>query len=80
MRLSIREAHRPALGSAVYATACQFPRIDRKKGHSKDLEEVKEYLRDHPGASSFDVALELHLSGDAVWRLMKEATCRPMRS
>lgn len=38
-----------------------------------DREEVRAYMRAHPGAKTFDVALECHLTDKAARLLMKEA-------
>lgn len=42
--------------------------------HRRDVEECQAYLAAHPGATVYDVALELHYSDAAARRIMRAAT------
>lgn len=42
--------------------------------HRQDIDECRSYLAAHPGATTFDVALELHYSDAAARRIMREAS------
>lgn len=42
--------------------------------HRQDIEECRSYLAAHPGATVYDVALELHYSDAAARRIMRAAT------
>lgn len=41
--------------------------------HRRDVEECQAYLAAHPGATAYDVALELHYSDAAARRIMRAA-------
>ena len=41
--------------------------------HRRDVEECRAYLAAHPGATVYDVALELHYSTEAARRIMRAA-------
>lgn len=43
--------------------------------YSQDVIECRAYLVAHPGATTFDVALELHHSDAAARRIIRAATC-----
>lgn len=40
----------------------------------QDIEECRSYLAAHPGATVYDVALELHYSTEAARRIMRAAS------
>ena len=42
--------------------------------HRLDVEECQAYLAAHPGATAYDVALELHYSTEAARRIMRAAS------
>jgi len=42
--------------------------------HRLDVEECRAYLAAHPGATAYDVALELHYSNEAARRIMRAAS------
>ena len=42
--------------------------------HRRDVEECLAYLAAHPGATAYDVALELHYSTEAARRIMRAAS------
>lgn len=42
--------------------------------HRQDIDECRSYLAAHPGATTFDVALELHYSDAAARRIMLTST------
>lgn len=42
--------------------------------YRQDIEECRAYLAARPGATTFDVALELHYSDAAARRIMRAAT------
>lgn len=42
--------------------------------HRLDVEECRDYLASHPGATAYDVALELHYSEAAARRIMRVAS------
>jgi len=42
--------------------------------HRQDIEECRSYLAAHPGATVYDVALELHYSDAAARRIMRAAS------
>ena len=42
--------------------------------HRRDVEECRAYLAAHPGATAYDVALELHYSDAAARRIMRAAS------
>ncbi len=42
--------------------------------YSQDVAECRSYLAAHPGATTFDVALELHYSDAAARRIMLAAS------
>jgi len=42
--------------------------------YRQDIEECRSYLAAHPGATTFDVALELHYSDAAARRIMLAAS------
>ena len=44
---------------------------DRTEIFNKDIAEVRTYLANHPNATVFDVALELHFTDDTARRMMK---------
>ena len=41
--------------------------------HRRDVEECRAYLAAHPGATVYDVSLELHYSTEAARRIMMAA-------
>ncbi len=41
--------------------------------HRRDVEECQAYLAAHPGATVYDVSLELHYSTEAARRIMRAA-------
>lgn len=42
--------------------------------HRRDVEECRAYLAAHPGATVYDVSLELHYSDAAARRIMRAAS------
>lgn len=42
--------------------------------HRQDIEECRSYLAAHPGATVYDVSLELHYSTEAARRIMRAAS------
>jgi len=42
--------------------------------HRLDVEECQAYLAAHPGATAYDVSLELHYSTEATRRIMRAAS------
>jgi len=42
--------------------------------HRRDVEECRAYLAAHPGATVYDVSLELHYSTEAARRIMRAAS------
>ena len=42
--------------------------------HRLDVEECQAYLAAHPGATAYDVSLELHYSTEAARRIMRAAS------
>lgn len=42
--------------------------------HRQDVEECRAYLAAHPGATVYDVSLELHYSTEAARRIMRAAS------
>ena len=44
---------------------------DRTENYNRDVAEVRVYLANHPDATVFDVALELHFTDDTARRMMK---------
>jgi hypothetical protein len=59
----------------IYASACTWPRQkmpERKITQSSDIQKVRNYVRQNPGAKVFDVALVFHLGDKHAMRLMKE--------
>ena len=41
--------------------------------HRRDVEECRAYLASHPGATAYDVALELHYTDAAARRIIRAA-------
>ena len=46
--------------------------------HCRDIEECRAYLASHPGATVYDVALELHYSTETARRIIRAAQSHPI--